>query len=126
MWELAGKPSTFDDSEVHVARRLTVALFLSGCKPTYYDANERTLLFEDGDERLAVRFRHRSGAVVNITCIQGLHQFMMRNNSRGFLFCSPGRSGNAKIYANSHGIVWYSLEKMKLLDRRSIEFEQQA
>jgi len=32
--------------------------------------------------------------------------------ARSFLFCSPGLSGNAENYANTHKVKWYTLETM--------------
>lgn len=109
--DLALRPSSFDDSETHVARRLVVSFFLSGYLPEGYDAQNRIFLFADGDERIAVRFRHRSGAAVNITYLKGLHERLGRG-VKGMLFCSPGLSGNAASYATQHGIRWYTLDTM--------------
>src|SRR5579872_431962 len=70
--QLTTRASSFDDSEDQVARRLTAALFLSGYHPIYYDGDNRTILFADGDEKLLVRFRHRSGVAVNVTYVERL------------------------------------------------------
>jgi hypothetical protein len=111
--ELVGRPSSFDDSETQVARRLTAALFLSGYNASRYDGENRTILFSDGDERILVRYRHRSGAAVNVAYVEKLCQLMSYNRSAsGILFCSPGLSGNAAKLAERNRIKWYSLADM--------------
>jgi curved DNA-binding protein CbpA len=111
--ELTTRPSSFDDSEIQVARRLTVALFLSGYNPSYYDGETRTILFSDKDEKLLVRFRHRSGAAVNAAYVEKLCQLMVFHQaSNGLIFCSPGLSGNAAGLATRQRIKSYTLESM--------------
>jgi curved DNA-binding protein CbpA len=111
--ELTTRPSSFDDSEIQVARRLTAALFLSGYNPSYYDGETRTILFSDKDEKLLVRFRHRSGTAVNVAYVEKLCQLMsFHQASNGLLFCSPGLSGNAAGLAASQRIKSYTLESM--------------
>ena len=111
--ELLLRPSTFDDSEEQVARRLTAAFFLMGYTPIQYDRENRTLLFTDGDEKIIVRFRHRSGNSTNITFVEKLVAIMWKQGAaKGFLFCSPGLSGNAANYASAHKVKWYTLETM--------------
>lgn len=111
--ELAMRSSSFDDSELQVARRIAVSLFLMGYTPSYYDSESRAILFADGDEKLVVRFRHRTGSAINITYVEKLHTLMQRHKAEGgILFCSPGLSGNAAKYAQRHGIKWYTLESM--------------
>ncbi len=111
--DLLLRSSSFDDSEEQVARRLTAAFFLMGYVPYSYDRESRILIFNVGEEKVVVRFRHRSGIATNITFVEKLVEKMqMRGTSRGFLFCSPGLSGNAATYANSHSIKWYTLETM--------------
>jgi hypothetical protein len=113
--QLTARPSSFDDSETQVARRLTAALFLSGYNPTYYDAENRTILLADGDEKLLVRFRHRSGTAVNVTYVERLCELMrFHQASNGLLFCSPGLSGNAAGLAARQRIKSYTLESMNL------------
>jgi curved DNA-binding protein CbpA len=107
--DLALRPSSFDDSEDQVARRLVVAFFFSGYMPEAYDAQNRIITLADGDERIAIRFRHRSGAAVNVAYLKGLVE---RTDRRAILFCSPGLSGNAAEYASKHGVRWYTLETM--------------
>jgi curved DNA-binding protein CbpA len=110
---LALRPSTFDDSEDQVARRLVVSFFFSGYVPESYDAQSRIIVLADGDERIIVRFRHRSGAAVNVTYLRGLtEQMRYRGEAKAILFCSPGLSGNAAEYAAQEGIRWYTLETM--------------
>lgn len=113
MVQLITRPSSFDDSEIQVARRLTAAMFLSGYNPTNYDGDSRTILFADGDEKLLVRFRHRSGMTVNISYVEKLCELMTSHQaSNGLLFCSPGLSGNAARLATSQRIKSYTLESM--------------
>jgi curved DNA-binding protein CbpA len=113
MIELVMRDSTFDDSESQVARRITVAIFLLGYVPVSYSGTERTLEFSAGDERILVRFRHRDGAAVNVTIPQKLATMMSyRGVTRGFLFCSPGLSGNAAAFAAEHRIHAYTIESM--------------
>lgn len=111
--ELLLRSSTYDDSEEQVARRITAAFFLMGYMPLSYDNENRTILFTDGEEKTLVRFRHRAGIAVNITYVEKLVSLMSRHGAtQGFLFCSPGLSGNAANYANSQRIKWYMLETM--------------
>jgi len=113
--DLLLRSSSFDDSEEQVARRLTAAFFLMGYIPYSYDRENRILVFYAGDEKVVVRFRHRSGISTNITFVEKLVERMqIRGTDRGFLFCSPGLTGNAATYANSHSIKWYTLETMNL------------
>lgn len=113
MVELVLRDSTFDDSESQVARRITVAFFLLGYMPLQYSGAERTLVFSGGDEQILVRFRHREGAAVNVTIPQKLESLMRsRGVTRGYLFCSPGLSGNAASFAAEHNIRAYTIETM--------------
>ena len=113
MIDLVMRDSTFDDSESQVARRITVAFFLLGYVPVSYSGPERTLEFSGGDERILVRFRHREGAAVNVTIPQKLATTMQSTGvARGFLFCSPGLSGNAAAFAAEHHIHAYTIESM--------------
>jgi len=111
--ELLLRPSSFDDSEEQVARRLSASFFLMGYIPIRFDPQDRTLAFSDGEESILVRFRHRSGIATNITYVEKLvdlmHAFRI---AKGFLFCSPGLSGNAANYARQNKVSWYSLENM--------------
>jgi hypothetical protein len=111
--ELLLRPSTFDDSEEQVARRLTASFFLMGYAPLQFDRENRTLFFTDGEEKILVRFRHRAGIATNITYVEKLVSLMRGHNIlRSFLFCSPGLSGNAANFANSYKVKWYTLEAM--------------
>lgn len=111
--ELLARPSTFDDSEEQVARRLVVSFFLMGYMPSAYDKENRILKFIDGDTNFLVRFRHRSGISTNITYVEKLVELMSFNKSpRGFVFCSPGLSGNAANFADKNNVTWYTLETM--------------
>jgi curved DNA-binding protein CbpA len=111
--ELLLRTSTYDDSEEQVARRITGAFFLMGYMPLNYDSENRTILFTDGEENILIRFRHRSGIATNITYVEKLVSLMSRHGaSQGYLFCSPGLSGNAASYANSQKVKWYRLETM--------------
>lgn len=111
--ELLLKESGFDESEQQVARRIAASLFLMGYRPQNYYQDSRTFTFTDGDEKLAVRFRHRKGQATNVTYVKTLHSIMQGFGAdKGLLFCSPGLSGNAAIYAKKAGINSYSLEQM--------------
>lgn len=111
--ELLLRSSTFDDSEEQVARRLAAAFFLMGYMPESYDRDARMLIFTDGDQRIAVRFRHRTGAATNIAYVKRLVRLMsMYRAPMGFLFCTPGLSANGSRYAAQNRVKWYSLEKM--------------
>jgi curved DNA-binding protein CbpA len=105
--------STFDDSEEQVARRLTASFFMMGYMPLQYDGENRIILFTDGAEQILVRFRHRDGVATNITYVEKMISLMdVHGTARGFLFCSPGLSGNAANLANLHKVKWYTLEAM--------------
>jgi hypothetical protein len=111
--ELLLHPSTYDDSEEQVARRLAASFFLMGYTPLEYDRENRTIRFTDGEEEILARFRHRAGAATNITFVEKMVNLMyMHRAKRGFLFCSPGLSGNAAQYANDNRVRWYTLETM--------------
>lgn len=111
--ELVGRSSSFDDSEDHVARRVTAALFIMGYQPLHYDRQARMLVFTDGEERLLVRYRHRPGSTTNVTYVERMVEAMERHRaSDGVLFCTPGLSGNGAALASKHGIKWYTLDRM--------------
>lgn len=111
--EIVSRLSSFDDSEEQVARRITVALFLMGYCPDHYDRQGRILVFTSGDERILVRFRHRTGIATNVSYVERMVAAMrMHRCSRGFLFCTPGLSGNGVLLARKEGITWYSLKAM--------------
>ena len=107
------RPTDLDDSEEQVARRVTATLFMMGYKPLGFDRRYRLLLFTDGEERLLIRFRHRSGPAVNVAYVQGMVDAMEYTGSaKGILFCAAGLSGNGEELAARHGIRWYSLSRM--------------
>jgi hypothetical protein len=107
------RPTELDDSEDQLARRITAALFVMGYKPLGYDRRYRLLLFTDDEERLLIRFRHRSGAAINVTFVQGIVEAMQYTGStKGILFCSTGLSGNGAVLAAQHGVKWYTLTRM--------------
>lgn len=111
--ELLLHPSSLDDSEEQVTRRIITSFFLMGYRPIEYEREERTLVFTDGEEKILVRFRHRAGIATNISYVKKLVSLMKQQRStRSFLFCSPGLSGNAANYANIHNIKCYELETM--------------
>ncbi len=111
--ELVLRESTFDDSESQVARRITTAFFLLGYLPLEYSATDRLLAFNDGDEPVLVRFRHRSGPPLSVNYVQKLVDAMrVHHVSRGYVFCSPGLSGNAKSLADANNVRCYTLETM--------------
>lgn len=107
------RPSTFDDSEEQVARRLAVSFFLMGYFPVQFDSQQRTLTFSDGGETIMARFRHRGGGPINIAYVEKLVSLMTEKGiSRGFLFCSPGLSRDADAYAQEKKVFWRHLESM--------------
>jgi len=107
------RPTELDDSEDQLARRITAALFVMGYKPLGYDRRYRLLLFTDDEERLLIRFRHRSGAAINVSFVQGMVDAMeYTGSSRGILFCTSGLSGNGAALAERRGIKWYTLTRM--------------
>ena len=60
-----------------------------------------------------IRFRHRSGAAVNVAYVQVMVDAMaFTGSSQGILFCSTGLSGNGQVLAARHGIKWYTLTRM--------------
>lgn len=110
---LLTRPSTLDESEELVARRLVTAFFVMGYMPTHSDMSQRMLSFTDGEQIILVRFRHREGASTNVKYVEKLASSMrMSGATRGYVFCSPGLSGNAARFADSEGIKWYTLETM--------------
>jgi hypothetical protein len=122
--ELLLRSSSFDDSEEQVARRLAAAFFLMGYTPEAYDRDARILIFSADDERLAVRFRHRTGAATNITYVRRHVRLMQLHRARqGYLFCTPGLSGNASAYAAQNRIKWYSLKTMNSWLNQVLESE---
>ncbi len=107
------RPTELDDSEDQLARRITAALFVMGYKPLGYDRRYRLLLFTDDEERLLIRFRHRTGAAINVTFVQGMVDAMGYTGApKGILFCSAGLSGNGAALASERGIKWYTLARM--------------
>jgi DnaJ domain len=113
MSEILFRPSTLDDSEEHVARRLTVSFFLMGYIPVLFDSQHRTLTFSDGGEMIMARFRHRAGRPIHITYVEKLVRLMTEQGiSRGFLFCSSGLSVDADNYAREKKVFWRQLESM--------------
>jgi curved DNA-binding protein CbpA len=111
--ELLIRPTELDDSEDQLARRITAALFVMGYKPLGYDRRYRLLLFTDDEERLLIRFRHRAGAAINVTFVQGMVEAMdYTGATKGILFCSTGLSGNGAALASQRGIRWYTLARM--------------
>lgn len=110
---LLTQPSTLDESEVQVARRLVVAFFVVGYMPSHYDMPQRMIAFTDGEQAILVRFRHRDGASTNVKYVEKLARSMRTVNAmRGYVFASTGLSGNAARLADSQGIKWYTLETM--------------
>jgi hypothetical protein len=110
---LLSRQSTFNDSEEYVAQQLVAVFFLMGYKPSSYDRENRILNFLNGNKAFVVRFRHRSGAPMNIAYVEKLvSQMTLYGASKGFLFCSSNISPNAANYAKKNNISWYSLETM--------------
>src|SRR5262249_2943559 len=111
--QLLFRPSTLDDSEEQVARRLAVAFFLMGYIPVLFNSQHRTLTFTDGGEMIMARFRHRGGRPTKVTYVEKLVGLMTEQGiSRGFLFCSSGLSRNADDCARNKKVVWRQLESM--------------
>lgn len=110
---LLSRSSGFDDSEEQVARRIAATLFLMGYRPERFDRDDRMLAFSDGEERILVRYRHRSGVATNVAYVRRMVEAMQgRGIQRGYLFCTPGLSGNGADLARQSKIKWYSLETM--------------
>jgi hypothetical protein len=111
--DMVDRNITFDSSEEQVARRIAVTFFMMGYVPLNYINLSRMFVFSDGDERIILRFRHRAGSPTNISFVKRMVSEMLANKAhKGFLFCTPGLSGNAAVYAQSNSIKWYSLETM--------------
>lgn len=111
--ELLQRSSGFDDSEEQVARRIAGTLFLMGYRPTSFDREGRMLSFTDGEESILVRYRHRAGIATNVTYVRRMVEAMRaRGVTRGYLFCTPGLSGNGAELARANRIKWYALETM--------------
>ena len=90
-----------------------MTFFMMGYVPITYNSQSRMFVFNDGDEKIVLRFRHRSGAPTNIAFVRRMVVGMSITQAhKGFLFCTPGLSGNAADYALRHSIKWYSLETM--------------
>ncbi len=107
------RPSTLDDSEEQIARRLAVAFFLMGYIPALFDKLHRTITFTDGGELIMARFRHREGGPTTTAYVEEMVELMTQQGiSRGFLFCSSGLSENADNYAQKMDVIWYQLENM--------------
>ncbi len=71
------------------------------------------MLFTDGEEEVLVRFRHRTGVPTNVSFVEKLIDEMRNAGvTTGYLFCSPGLSGNAARLAQSAGIRSHSIETM--------------
>lgn len=97
------------DDERTVFHRMMVHFFLLGYRPVSHDAGERIAVVSSADERIAVRYRHRTGAPANAAFIKKLHDFMGEAGIRkGFLYSSPGLSTNAAKLAGKFGIVLYT------------------
>lgn len=105
--------SSVGDRESAIARRFTIALFLMGYNPELYIQDDRMLIFNDGEQRILVRFRHRAGASVDISYVKKLYSMMNAYRvTLGFLFGSPGISGPAAAFAAARNIKVYTLETM--------------
>lgn len=111
--DIAGRSTTFDSSEEQAARRIATTFFFMGYIPKTYIEQARMFIMSDGLENIAIRFRHRRGAPTNIRYVRRMVEEMSANKAyKGFLFCTPGLSDNARVYARQHNITWYSLESM--------------
>lgn len=111
--EMVSRPSSFDESEEQIARRIAIAMFLMGYVPEKNDRQTRILVFTSGEERILVRFRHRAGMAINISYVERMIAAMqIYRCTRGFLFCTPGLSANGELLARKQGITWYSLKTM--------------
>ncbi len=119
--ELLTRLSTFEDTEDQIARRITATLFLMGYMPLTYDRQNRILVFTDGEERLLIRYRHRTGPATNVTYVERMVKAMSQHGARrGLLFCTPGLSGNGAAMAAAQHIKWYSLEDMNHWIRQTL------
>ncbi|HOT44885.1 MAG TPA: DnaJ domain-containing protein [Spirochaetota bacterium] len=103
------RASVARDDEGTVFYRIMVHFFMLGYGPFSHDAGERIAVVSSGDERIAVRYRHRTGATANAAFVKRLRNYMEENHIRkGFLYASPGLSKNAARLAGSFGIVHYT------------------
>lgn len=111
--DIAGKNITFDSSEEQTARRIATTFFFMGYTPKLYIDNARMFIMSDGAENIVIRFRHRRGEPTNISYVRRMAEIMAEMNAyKGFLFCTPGLSENAKDFSRHKNITWYSLEDM--------------
>ncbi len=107
------KMSGIKDDEATVLRRILMHFFLLGFAPVSHDKDARIAVLSDGDEKIAVRYRHRTGIPVNAAYIETLYDYMIESNiQKGFLFAAPGISGNAAKLARKHAIAHYSIREM--------------
>jgi hypothetical protein len=113
--EILTRPSTYDDSEIQVARRLAGCMFLTGYMPVHFDLTTRTLLCSDGDEKILVRFRHRTGNASNRAYVEKLVMLAKKHGAtKAVIFSSPGFSQNATAYADNNAVKYYSLDSMNV------------
>jgi ABC-type multidrug transport system fused ATPase/permease subunit len=111
--DIAGRSTTFDSSEEQAARRIATTFFFMGYIPIKYIDQARMFIMSDGLDNIAIRFRHRRGAPTNISYVRRMVEEMSAIKAyKGFLFCTPGLTDNARIFAKQHNITWYSLESM--------------
>jgi curved DNA-binding protein CbpA len=107
------KTSGTRDEERTVLVRMLVHFFLLGYRPVAHDRENRLVTVSNGDEKIALRYRHRTGSPMNRAFIQKLVDYMDDNNVRkGFLFSTTGFSGNAAQLAEKHAIACYSVREL--------------
>lgn len=109
LFALLRKTTGAGDEEAVVFRRILAHFFLLGYGPVSHDAGDRIAVVSSGDERIAIRYRHRTGPPANAAFIKRLRNYMEENRIRkGFLYASPGLSKNAALLAEKQGIVHYT------------------
>jgi hypothetical protein len=106
-------PST---SESSMALTLVLGFFCLGYKPLGFFASDRTLVFEDDDGLILVRYRHREGIPTNVSYVRdlaarmdGLKLLYGKGLKSAYLFSSPGFSRNALVECGRLGIRYYGL-----------------
>jgi hypothetical protein len=109
----ARSPSSSRDSEGTILRRILIHFFLQGYMPEGHDESARIVTLNDGDEKIAFRYRHRKGKPVNAAFIKKLYNHMDADNIlKGFIFAAPGLSKKAAEFAEDHAIACFSIREM--------------
>ncbi len=113
LMSIARNPSCSKDSEARIAVRIAISFFILGYAPLYHEKEKRILIFARGDERIAVRYRHRKGGPANIAFVRATYDYiLLKKMAKGFIFATPGLSRNASSFADKNGIAHYSIKEM--------------